>query len=212
LLERYAFLAGKEPGECDVVSTHLESGCSVTAVHQGKSIDNTMGLTPLEGLMMGTRSGDVDPSLIPLLMREERMTVDDVMTLLNKESGLLAVSGDSLDTRKLMDHYESDPRVQLAIHMFAYRVRKAVGAYFAALGTGEALIFGGGIAENNRLIRQYACEGLCSLGLEIDHQANKTLIDAEGKLSTKASKLQAWVIPTQESLQIAHECCLASAG
>jgi acetate kinase len=212
LLERYAFLAGKNPGECSVVSTHLESGCSVTAVHQGKSIDNTMGLTPLEGLMMGTRSGDVDPSLIPFLMREEKMAVDEVMTLLNKKSGLLAVSGDSLDTRRLMEHYASAPRVKLAMHMFAYRVRKAVGAYFAALGSGEALIFGGGIAENNRLIRQYVCEGLCSLGLDIDHHANKTLIDIEGRLSTKVSKLQAWVIPTQESLQIAHECCLAVAG
>jgi acetate kinase len=212
LLERYAFLVGKDPGECSVISTHLESGCSVTAVHQGKSIDNTMGLTPLEGLMRGTRSGDVDPSLIPFLMREEKMSVDEVMTLLNKKSGLLAVSGDSLDTRILMEHYESDPRVKLAMHMFAYRVRKTVGAYFAALGSGEALIFGGGIAENNRLIRQYVSEGLCSLGLEIDHQANKSLIDTEGRLSTKASKLQAWVIPTRESLQIAHECCLATAS
>jgi acetate kinase len=212
LLERYAFLAGKEPGECNVVSTHLESGCSVTAIHQGKSIDNTMGLTPLEGLMMGTRSGDVDPSLIPLLVREEKMTIEEVMTLLNKKSGLLAVSGDSLDTRILMKHYEANPRVKLAIHMFAYRVRKAVGAYFAALGSSEALIFGGGIAENNSLIRQYVCEGLRLCGLDIDHRANKTLIDIEGRLSTKASKLQAWVIPTQESLQIAHECCLAIAA
>ncbi len=211
LLERYAFLAGKQPVECNVVSTHLESGCSVTAVHHGKSIDNTMGLTPLEGLMMGTRSGDVDPSLIPLLMREEKMTVDEVMTLLNKKSGLLAVSGDSLDTRILMKHYETDPRVKLAMHMFAYRIRKAVGAYFAVLGSGEALIFGGGIGENNSLVRQYVCEGLHSLGLNIDHQANKTLIDAEGRLSTPASTLSAWVIPTQESLQIAHECCLAVA-
>ena len=166
----------------------------------------------LEGLMMGTRSGDVDPSLIPLLMREERMTVDEVMELLNKKSGLLAVSGDSLDTRILMERYESDPRVKLAIHMFAYRVRKAVGAYFAVLGSADGLIFGGGIAENNRLIREYVCEGLCSFGLDIDHRANRTLIDIEGKLSTKSSKLQAWVIPTQESLQIAHECCLAIAG
>jgi acetate kinase len=184
LLERYAFLAGKEPNECNIVSTHLESRCSVTAVYQGKSVDNTMGLTPLEGLMMGTRSGEVDPSLIPFLMQEEKMSVDEVMTLLNKKSGLLGVSGDSLDTRTLMKHYESDPRVKLAIHMFACRVRKAVGAYFAALGCGEALIFGGGIAENNRLVRQYVCEGLCSFGLEMDHHANETLIDIEGRLST----------------------------
>ena len=194
------------------MSTHLESGCSVTAIHQGKSIDNTMGLTPLEGLMMGTRSGDVDPSIIPLLINEEGMNIDEVMTLLNKKSGLLAVSGESLDTRILMEDYDSNPRVKLAMHMFAYRLRKAVGSYLAVLGSAHAIVFGGGIGENNRLVREYVCEGLCNFGLEIDHQANRTLIDIEGRLSAKSSKLQAWVIPTQESLQIAHECCHASAG
>ena len=210
LLERYAFLAGRQPGQCNIVSTHLESGCSVSAILAGRSIDNTMGLTPLEGLMMGTRSGDVDPSLIPLLVREEGMSLDDVMTLLNKKSGLLGVSGVSLDTRVLMQTYDSNPRIQLALHLFAYRLRKAIGACLAALGSAEAVVFGGGIAENNRLVREYVCEGLCGFGLELDHHANRELIDTEGRLSKQHSRLQAWVIPTEESLQIAHEVSQAS--
>ena len=207
LLGRYAHLAGRHEDECNIVSMHLESGCSVTAIQQGKSVDNTMGLTPLEGLMMGTRSGDVDPSLIPLLMREEKMNVDDVMELLNKKSGLQGISEISLDTRVLMKQYDQKPQVKLAMDMFAYRVRKAVGAYLAALGNAEAIIFGGGIAENTGFVRHFVCEGLRGFGVEIDHEANRTLIDIEGRLSTPGSRIDAWVIPTEEGLQIAHECC-----
>jgi acetate kinase len=165
-----------------------------------------MGLTPLEGLMMGTRSGDVDPSLIPLLMREEHMNMDDVMTLLNKKSGLLGVSRESLDTRILMRHYDSNSQVKLAMDMFAYRVRKAIGAYLAALGSAEAIIFGGGIGENAKFVREYVCEGLRSFGVEIDAEANEKLIDIEGRLSKTTSKVAAWVIPTEEGMQMAHEC------
>jgi acetate kinase len=209
LLERYAHLAGKEPHQCSIVTMHLESGCSVTAIRNGKSIDNTMGLTPLEGLMMGTRSGDIDPAIIDLLMREEKMSIDDVMTLLNKQSGLLGVSGVSLDTRVLIRQYDSNDRVKLALDMFAYRVRKAVGAHLAALGQAEAVVFGGGIAENGKLIRKVICDGLGMFGLEMDEAANQRLVDVEGRLSTADSRLQAWVIPTEESKQIAHECCKA---
>jgi acetate kinase len=208
LLERYAHLVGKTPATCDVVSLHLESGCSVTTVQAGKSIDNTMGLTPLEGLMMGTRSGDVDPSLIPLLMREEGMQVDEVMTLLNKNSGLLGVSGESLDTRILMEHYNSNPRAKLAMDMFSHRIRKAIGSHLAVLGSAEAIIFGGGIGENAEFVRKYVCEGLRFSGVEIDAQANRSLIDTEGRLSTNSSKIAVWVIPTEEAMQIAHECGL----
>jgi acetate kinase len=189
---------------------HLESGCSVTAVQRGKSVDNTMGLTPLEGLMMGTRSGDVDPSLIALLVREEGMQLDEVMALLNKKSGLLGVSGESLDTRILMQRYDSDPRVRLAMDMFAYRLRKAVGSFLAALGSAEAVIFGGGIGENTKFVREYVCEGLRSFGVEIDAEANEKLIDIEGRLSTASSSIAAWVILAEEGLQMAHECCKES--
>jgi acetate kinase len=206
LLERYAHLVGKDPAECNIVSTHLESGCSITAIERGKSIDNTMGLTPLEGLMMGTRSGDIDASIIPLLMREEHLTVDDVMTLLNKNSGLMGVSESSLDTRVLMKEYERNPKAKLAMDMFAYRVRKAVGAYIAALGSVDAIVFGGGIGENGVFVRKQVCEGLRGFGLELNGEANEGLIDKEGLLSQPGSRLQAWVIPTEEGLQIAHEC------
>jgi acetate kinase len=212
LLERYAHLAGKDPSECNVVSMHLESGCSVTAIQHGRSVDNTMGLTPLEGLMMGTRSGNVDPSLVALLMREEDRTIDEVMTFLNKESGLKGVSGDSLDTRVLMKKYDSDPKVKLAMDMFCYRVRTAVGAYIAALGSVDAVIFGGGIAENGILVRRVVSEGLRGFGLELNEEANDSLIDVEGILSTQKSRLKAWVIPTQEGLQLAQECFLAANG
>ena len=207
LLERYAYLAGKRPDDCTIVSMHLESGCSVTAIKRGKSVDNTMGLTPLEGLMMGTRSGDVDPSIVPLLMHEEKMSVDDVMGLLNKESGLQGVSEVSLDTRVLMEQYDQNSKVKLAMGMFAYRVRKAVGAYLAALGNANAIIFGGGIAENTGFVRQFVCEGLRGFGVEIDREINKKLIDIEGRLSAAGSTIEVWVIPTEEGLQMAHECC-----
>jgi acetate kinase len=212
MLGRYAQLAEKPVSECTLVTMHLESGCSVTAIRNGRSIDNTMGMTPLEGLMMGTRSGDVDPSLIPFLMREEQLEVDEVMTMLNKKSGLLGVSGESLDTRVLMEHYDTNPRVRLAMEMFSYRVLKAVGAHLAALGGADAVIFGGGIAENTRLVRSRIADGLRWCGLELDPEANDILIDIEGRLSTEDSPLQAWVIPVEEGLQIAHECCYAIAG
>jgi acetate kinase len=171
---------------------HLESGCSVTAIERGKSIDNTMGLTPLEELLMGTRSGDIDPSIIALLMREEHMTVDDVMMLLNKKSGLLGLSEVSLDTRVLMKEYDSNPRVKFAMDVFAYRVRKAVGAYVAALGAVEAVVFGGGIGENSQFVRKHVCEGLRAFGLEMDNEANERLVDTEGGLSRVGARLQAW--------------------
>ena len=207
LVERYAYLVGKPSEECNIVATHLESGCSVTAIARGKAVDNTMGLTPLEGLMMGTRSGDVDPSIIPLLMHEENMSVDSVMELLNKQSGLLGISEVSLDTRVLMRQYDKNPHVKLALDMFAYRVRKAVGAHLTVLGDADAIVFGGGIAENSSFVRRCVCEGLRGFGVEIDAEANTTLIDIEGKLSKTESRIEVWVIPTEEGLQIAHECC-----
>jgi acetate kinase len=191
---------------------HLESGCSVTAIRDGKSIDNTMGMTPLEGLMMGTRCGDIDPSVASVLVQEEGMTLDEVMTMFNKESGLKGVSELSLDTRILMQQYNSSPKVKLAIDMFSYRVLKAVGANLAAVGEPEAVIFGGGIAENTKLVRQVIGNGLRWCGLHLDEDANERLIDIEGRLSTADSPLQAWVIPVEEGLQIAHECCQAAAS
>jgi acetate kinase len=206
ILERAAHLLGKRPQQTNLVTMHLESGCSVTAIQQGRSVDNTMGFTPLEGLMMGTRSGDVDPSLVPFLIREEHMEMDDVMILLNKKSGLLGISNKSLDTRILMKDYGKDPQVTLAMDMFSYRVVKAVGAYLAALGGADAIVFGGGIGENTPLVRERVCASLRWCGLEMDPEKNQSLIEQEGSVSTAASALQALVILTEEGLQIAHEC------
>jgi acetate kinase len=212
LLERYAKIVKRPLNEVNVVTTHLESGCSVTAIARGESVDNTMGLTPLEGLMMGTRSGDVDPSLISFLAHEERLEMDEVMTLLEKRSGLLGVSGVSLDTRVLMREYDKNNRVELAMEMFAYRLVKAIGAYLAALGGARALIFGGGIAENTPLVRERVCESLRWCGLEMDYEQNRMLIDIEGRLSTEDSPMQAYVIPVEETLEIAHECVQVMGG
>jgi acetate kinase len=212
LLERAAHLLGKPPQELNLVTMHLESGCSATAIARGRSIDNTMGFTPLEGLMMGSRSGDIDPSLLPFLIREEHMEIDEVMTLLNKKSGLLGISEKSLDTRVLMKDYGADPRVTLAMDMFSYRLVKAVGAYLCALGGADAVVFGGGIGENTPLVRERVCAALRWCGLEMDIEKNRTLIDAEGKLSTESSGMEALVVVTEEGLQIAHECSRALAG
>ena len=209
MMERAAHLLGKQPQEVNIVTMHLESGCSISAITKGQSVDNTMGFTPLEGLMMGSRSGDVDPSLIPFLIREEHMEMDAVMTLLNKKSGLLGISGKSLDTRVLMKDYDRDPRVRLAMEMFSYRVMKAVGAYLCVLGGADAIVFGGGISENTPLVRERVCSALRWCGMEMDAEKNRTLIDVEGKLSTGTSALQALVVLTEEGLQIAHECSQA---
>jgi acetate kinase len=208
LMERYATIVNKQPEDLNLVTMHLESGCSVTAISHGQSVDNTMGLTPLEGLMMGTRCGDIDPSLPAFLAQAEGLDLEDVMEVLEKQSGLLGISGKSLDTRILMRDYNADSRVRLAIEMFSYRVLKAVGAYLAVLGGADAVIFGGGIAENTRLIRQRICDGLRWCGVEMDPAQNEAVIDAEGRLSTWNSRIQAYIIPTEETLQIAHECCI----
>jgi acetate kinase len=212
IMGRAASLLNKPVEQLRLVTMHLESGCSATAIANGKSFDNTMGFTPLEGLMMGSRSGDVDPSLIAFLMREQRVEADDVMAMLNRQSGLLGVSGKSLDTRVLMREYGVDSRVTLAIDMFAYRLVRAVGAYLAVLNGADAIVFGGGIGENNVVVRRRVCESLAWCGLRIDTRANESLIDSEGVVSSGDSAIRALVVVAEEGLQIALECCDAVNG
>jgi acetate kinase len=207
LMERYAQIAGRTPAELHLITLHLESGCSAAAIANGRSVDTTMGLTPLEGLMMGARCGDVDPALPAFLAQAEHIDMDEVMRILEEQSGLLGVSAKSLDTRVLMRDYATDERVRLAMEMFSYRILKAVGSYLAVLGGAHAVIFGGGIGENTPLVRQRICEGLSWCGLKLDAERNQSVIDREGRLTAEESRIEAYVIPIEESLQIVHECC-----
>lgn len=207
MLEQYAAIIGKPTAQISIVTLHMESGSSACAIANGQSIDTTMGLTPLEGLMMGTRSGSIDPAILPYLMRKEDKSADDILTLLNKRSGLLGIAGGTLDTRELVKR--DDDAAKLALAMFSYRVRLAVGAYLAALVDAEAVLFGGGIGEDSPWLREQVSTGLAGWGLELDPELNRS-ISGQVRISTKASRLHAWAMPVEEALQIAHECTLAA--
>lgn len=209
MLEQYAHVIGKSPGDVTIVTLHLESGSSAAAIQNGRSIDTTMGLTPLEGLMMGTRSGSIDPAILPLLMRKLGASANIVMHILNHRSGLIGIAGDTFDTRDLVKR--NDTAAQLALRMFAYRIRLAVGSYLAALENAEAIIFGGGIGEDTPSVRSHICRGLASFGLDFDEGINELSTSGFARLSLPSSRLHALVIPVEEGLQIAHECVAASA-
>jgi acetate kinase len=209
MLEQFAHATCRAPDELTIVTLHLESGCSACAIRQGRSVDTTMGLTPLEGLMMGSRSGSVDPAIVPYLMRKEAMSVEDVLKLLNKSSGLRGIAGGSPDTRDLVKR--EDDAAKLALAMFSYRVRLAVGAYLAALGDAQAVLIGGGIGEDSPWLRAEICAGLRGWGLELDEAANASTAGMV-RVSREGSRLEAWAMPVDEGLQIAHECVLAMAG
>jgi len=208
---RYAELTRTPLDQTNIVTMHLEGGSSACAVRGGRSVDTSMGFTPLEGLMMGTRSGDIDASVVGFLMHKKKVAAEQVERWLTKESGLKGISGISQDTRVLVRHLD-DPRAKLALDMFSYRVKKYIGSYLAALGDSHggaaALVFGGGIGENTPVVRRAICEGLDPLGLEFDADRNASVIDREGVISRDSSRIQAWVIPTEENLLIAHEAGL----
>ena len=208
LAQRYAQITGKAVDAINVISLHLGNGCSACAVREGRSFATSMGFTPLPGLVMGTRSGDIDPSLVEFLMVKEGMDVHSVDALLNKQSGLLGVSGLTGDMRELLEEEaeNSDRRVTLAIDLFCRRVRHYVGGYYAEMGGADALIFSGGIGENSHAVRRRICEGLECLGLVLDHGANEALAPGEeGLVSASGAPLGAYVIPTNEELLIARE-------
>jgi acetate kinase len=204
MMIRYAQITQRPVNEFNLITLHLEGGSSATAIQRGKSIDTSMGFTPLEGLMMGTRCGDIDPAIVTYLMRKENMDVARVETFLNKECGLLGVSGVSADTRQLREHL-SDERVNLAINLFCYRVRKYIGAYLSVLGGAEAIVAGGGISENTPVIRERIFENFDWCGAVLDHQRNCDTVDHEGAITTPESSVQIWVIPTQEGLMMARD-------
>jgi len=199
-------LSGGDKKKMKVITAHLGNGCSITAVDGGKSVDTSMGLTPLEGLVMGTRCGDVDPSIILHIMGREELTLAEANTLLNKHSGLQGLSGTSSDMRDLIEESNNgDERAQIAIDVYCYRLKKYIGAYAAAMGGLDALVFTAGVGENSPLVRAKACQGLEFFGLEIDERANEATVGVEGLISKESSKVKVYAIPTNEELVIASD-------
>jgi len=203
---RAAELLGKHKYEINCITAHLGNGCSMTAVREGRSVDTSMGLTPLEGLIMGTRSGDFDPAVIFHLERLGYKT-DELDKMCNKRSGLLGISGLSNDMRTLLEAaHGGQTRAQLAIDMFCYRIKKYLGMYLAVLGHVDAVVFTGGIGENVPLVRAKACQGMEPLGLIVDEQQNQQLVGRrEGCFSTPESRTRLLVVPTDEEAAIAAD-------
>jgi len=204
---RYRALRSLSAEQTNVITLHLGNGCSAAAIQKGKSIDTSMGMTPLEGLVMGTRSGDIDPAIVNLVASKEGLSPNQVEALLNTQSGLLGISGLTNDMRVLLQELETheDRRVRLAIEVFCYRARKYVGAFLACMGGSEAIVFTGGIGENSPAIRQKICQGLEWAGLRLHEDRNKAAVALERQISADDSTLHAFVIPTDEELLIAHD-------
>ncbi|MCD6444061.1 acetate kinase [Candidatus Bathyarchaeota archaeon] len=201
-----AEVLNRDISELKMVTCHLGAGCSITAVCGGKSIDTSMGFTPLEGLVMATRSGDIDPSLVFFLVRKEGLNVEEVENLLNRKSGLLGLSGVSGDVRDIWREVEKgNQRAELAMRVFAYRVKKYIGAYAAAMGGLDAIVFTAGIGENDWRTRELICEGLEYLGVRLDKRLNRMTSKEPRIISSDGSKVKVLVIPTDEELAIALE-------
>ncbi|MGG1313415.1 acetate kinase [Cohnella laeviribosi] len=189
-----------------MVSCHIGNGASCTAILHGKSYDTSMGMTPLEGLMMGTRSGDLDPAVVPFTINKEDLTLNEVNSMLNKHSGLLAVSGVSSDMREVVQAMnEGNESARLAFEMYAYRIRKYIGAYAAAMNGLDVIVFTAGIGENSDLLRKKVCEGLTFLGLELDEERNQARSKQTRRITTDSSKVDVLVVPTNEELLIARD-------
>jgi len=194
---------GKKLNELNAITLHLGNGASVSAIRNGQCIDTSMGLTPLEGLMMGTRSGDIDPAILFYLARKKGMGIEELDTMLNKESGLKGICG-SNDMREVKIMAQNgNERAQLALDMFSYRIKKYIGAYTAALGRVDCIVFTGGIGENDSEMRAKSCSELSHLGIEIDAKLNQKHLTRTFQISTKESLVKVLVIPTNEELEIA---------
>ncbi len=205
---RYRVLNNVPRNRTKLITVHLGNGCSACAIVNGDSVDTSMGMTPLEGLVMGTRSGDIDPALIDVIASKEGLGLNEIETLLNKQSGLLGLSGLTHDMRELLAEAaeNNDRRARLAIEIFCYRLRKYIGAYLAAIGGADAIVFTGGIGENAPEIRARVLNGLEWMGLQLDETENARVVQGrEGRITKPDARLQAWVIPTDEELLIARD-------
>jgi len=204
---RYRQLTGRSREDTKIVTLHLGNGASACAIVGGESIDTSMGFTPLEGLVMGTRSGDLDPAILDFVSAKEGMSLRDVDAMLNKQSGLLGISGLTADMRELLaeEQENGDRRARLAIDVFCYRVKKYLGAYLAAMNGADAIVFAGGIGENSPEVRARICRGLDWLGIAIDDTKNASKVGVEGRIDAAGSRVELWVIPTDEELLIARD-------
>jgi acetate kinase len=206
MTERYGVITSTPAEQTKLITLQLGNGCSVAAVAGGRSVDTSMGFTPLEGLMMGTRSGDLDPALPGLLASRERVEIAEVERWLNKRSGLLGVSGRSRDMRELLQaERQGDSRAELAVEMFCYRARKYIGAYLAILGGTDAIVFGGGIGENAPTIRERICSDMGWCGLRLEEDRNSKVVGSEERISADDAKVHAYVIPVDEAVLIARD-------
>ena len=204
ITEKAAELLNKSINEVNLITCHLGNGSSITAVENGQSVDTSMGFTPLEGLVMGTRTGNLDPAIIPFLMEKEGLSPEEMSNFMNKKSGVLGISGVSSDFRDLEDAAKDNHRAQLALDIFESNVRKFIGAYFATLDHVDGIVFTAGVGENSISMRASIVEGLKNLGLKIDDKRN----DIRGKaqeISADDSSVKIFVIPTNEELMIAKE-------
>jgi len=202
---RLVKILNKSKEELNIITCHLGNGCSITAVKGGNSVDTSMGLTPLEGVVMGTRSGDIDPAIIFYLI-EKGYSSEELNNILNKKSGLLGVSGISNDMRNLLQAKDKgDKKAELAIDIFCYHLKKYIGSYLAVLGRTDAIIFTAGIGENVPYVRKKSLSGMEELGIEIDEKKNKQAKHIEAEISGEGSKVKVWVIPTNEEIRMAFD-------
>ncbi|MFP4341136.1 MAG: acetate/propionate family kinase [Cyclobacteriaceae bacterium] len=203
--QQAALHCGKLMSDFNGITVHLGNGCSMTAVKNGKSIDTSMGISPLPGLIMGTRSGDIDPAIIFYLGREMKMSFDEIDQLLNKKSGLKGIAGDN-DLRSVTSKMEEgDQRAQLALAMYTYRIKKYIGAYMAVCGPLDALVFTAGVGENSAYVREKSCEGLQHIGISLDKGKNQQKKEGIKEIHADDSRCQILVIPTDEEKAIAEQ-------
>jgi len=205
---RYRILTGKSYDETNIITVHLGNGCSACAIRKGESINTSMGLTPLEGLVMGTRGGNLDPSILEFLHDKEGMSFQEIDGLLNKQSGLLGVSGLTNDMRELLEEerVHQDRRARLAIEIFCLRVKQYLGSYLAQMNGADAIVFTGGIGENSAEIRARVCQDMDFLGIAIDPAKNQAAVGGkEGDVSAEGARVRTFVIPTNEELLIARD-------
>ncbi len=200
---RYGQLHGSIEGT-KIITCHLGNGSSISAIKDGKVVDTSMGFTPLDGFIMGTRSGGIDPSVVTYIMNKEGLTPDQMSDLMNKKSGFLGLSGVSSDCRDLWAAAnEGNKRAKLTLEIVSYQIKKFIGSYAAAMGGVDAVIFTGGIGENDSAMRALVCEDMAFLGMKLDAERNK--VRDEAKISADDSKVEIWVIPTNEELLIARD-------